>query len=62
MAKPDREHLVGAAQVAHALGVSTRTVSRMVRSGRLPATKLGGSSSPLRVPRAVIEKLLAKGD
>lgn len=55
-----REDLIGAAAVAGALGVSVRTVSRLVRAGKLPAVRLNGPSSPLRVPRAVIDRLLAR--
>ncbi|MFG1202224.1 helix-turn-helix domain-containing protein [Xanthobacter aminoxidans] len=46
-----------AKQIAHALGVSERTVSRMVRKGLLPATKggCGGRTSPLVIERKALE-------
>ncbi|MFG1373390.1 helix-turn-helix domain-containing protein [Xanthobacter oligotrophicus] len=52
-----------AKQIAHALGVSERTVGRMVRKGILPASKAGcgGRTSPLQMDRRALEKLKGKG-
>lgn len=50
-------------QIAHELGISIRTVGRMVRKGILPASKAGcgGRTSPLQVDRRALEKLKGKG-
>lgn len=49
-------------QIAHELEVSTRTVSRWMKKGLLPATKAGcgGRTSPLLVDRRALEKLKQK--
>ncbi|MBE2181609.1 MAG: helix-turn-helix domain-containing protein [Chthoniobacterales bacterium] len=49
-------------QIAHALGVSERTVGRWVRKGFLPATKsgCGGRTSPLRLKVADLDALKKK--
>ncbi|MFG1297534.1 helix-turn-helix domain-containing protein [Xanthobacter variabilis] len=46
-------------QIAHALGVSERTVGRMVQKGVLPARKggCGGRTSPLILDRQAVENL-----
>ena len=38
-------------EVAMQLGVSTPTVRRKIAAGELPAVRLGGPGSSLRVPR-----------
>jgi transposase len=49
--------LRGAACIAKALGISERTVRRMVENGTLLATKLNGRTSPLVAERSEIERL-----
>lgn len=53
--------IVGAKSIAYELGVSTDTVRRMLRSGKLPAYKLNGRTSPLRMTRAEADKLIKRG-
>ena len=58
----DRE-IVGASAIARRLGCSSRTVLRYYGSGRLPAQKLGGPTSPLRISLKEIEAFKAgKGE
>jgi len=53
--------LRGRKAIAHAASVSPATISRWVRKGLLPAVKPGGATSPVRVERADLNKLLGKG-
>ena len=49
-------------QVAEQLGLSSHTVRRRIRQGDLRAYRVGrGSRSPLRVPAAAVDELLALG-
>lgn len=48
-------------QIAHAAGVSEKTISRWVQRGLLPAAKPGGRTSPLRIEHADLLRLLKKG-
>jgi excisionase family DNA binding protein len=45
-------------QVAQRLGVSKRTVQRKVYDGVLPALRLGGHRSPIRVDERELESWL----
>lgn len=54
----DRSELRGRKMVAHAAGVSEKTISRWVRRGLLPAAKPGGRTSALRVEHADLVRLL----
>lgn len=49
---------VGAREIGRALGCSPDTVCRMVSDGRLKAVKSGSRTSPLKVERAEIDRLL----
>lgn len=52
------EDLVSTSEAAAILGVDTRTVHRMVQSGRLPSqAKLPGLRGPYVLARADVEKL-----
>jgi excisionase family DNA binding protein len=45
-------------EAAHALGVSSATVRRMVRKGRLPAFRLSdGPQGHLRVPAQAVDEI-----
>ncbi|MFG1345245.1 helix-turn-helix domain-containing protein [Xanthobacter autotrophicus DSM 431] len=59
----DSQLLRTSKQIAHELKVSTRTVTRWIQKGILPATKSGcsGRTSPLQVDRRALEKLKGKG-
>ncbi len=46
-------------EVALRLGVSTPTIRRKVAEGELPAVRLGGPGSSLRVSREALEVWLA---
>lgn len=56
---PSDRPLKTSKQIAHELGVSQRTVGRMVRSGQLPATKggCGGRTSPLILEREALKNV-----
>jgi excisionase family DNA binding protein len=57
----DRDYLT-TKQAADYLQVSTYTVLRMVKDGKISGTKLGtGKNSKLRISAASIEKMLEKG-
>jgi excisionase family DNA binding protein len=45
-------------EVAAELGCSEPTVRRRIREGQLPAVRLGGPGSPIRIPRAGLEAWL----
>jgi excisionase family DNA binding protein len=45
-------------QVAERLGVSRRTVERKIAAGEIPALRLGGRRSPLRVDERELERWL----
>ncbi len=60
----DNDVLRTCKQIAHALGVSERTLKRMIRAGRLPAVQKGcsgGKTSPLVMPAAAVNGLLKRG-
>lgn len=60
-ALPELPALCTATESASALRTSTRTIKRMVASGRLRAAKLAlGGSSRLLIPRAELERLVAE--
>ena len=46
------------AEVAVRLACSEPTVRRRIRAGELPAVRLGGTGSPVRIPRAGLEAWL----
>ena len=52
------DRLLTVAEVAEALRVSTMTIYRMVKSGQLPATRVGRS---YRFRRADVQRYLEKG-
>ena len=52
------DRLLTVAEVAEALRVSTMTIYRMVKSGQLPATRVGRS---YRFRRADVQSYLEKG-
>ena len=55
----DPDELLGVAEAARALRCSSRTVRRMVATGRLRAAKLGdGGSSRVLIARAEVRRLL----
>jgi len=45
----DARFLAGATAIAKALGVSRKTVQRMIQDGRLPTFRTGGNTSPHRL-------------
>lgn len=45
-------------EVSARLGVSRRTVERKIAAGEIPALRLGGARSPLRVDEAELEAWL----
>lgn len=49
--------LVGTAVIARALGVSRRTVERMIARGELKAVKVRANTSPWRATREEVERL-----
>jgi excisionase family DNA binding protein len=53
----DGEYLT-VAEVAERLRCSEPTVRRRIREGELPAVRLGGSGSAVRVPRAGLQAWL----
>jgi excisionase family DNA binding protein len=59
MTTPDhrREYLT-VADVAAELACSEPTVRRRIRDGEIPAVRLGGPGSPVRIPRAGLEAWL----
>jgi excisionase family DNA binding protein len=50
--------LLTVGEVAERLGVSRRTIERKIASGELPALRLGGRRSPLRVDAAELQAWL----
>jgi excisionase family DNA binding protein len=52
-----REYLT-VAEVAAELSCSEPTVRRRIRAGELPAVRLGGHGSGVRIPRAALEAWL----
>jgi excisionase family DNA binding protein len=46
------------AEAADLLGVHHMTLRRKVWAGEIPATQLGGPHSPIRIPRAALERWL----
>lgn len=54
------DEIRGRKRIAHELGVSVRTVSRLMARGTLPARKLNGSTSPLRIERRSLDDLLKR--
>ncbi len=57
---PDGDLLQGRKRIAHAVGVSERTISRWARAGIIQAKKPGGQTSPLRIERRDLEDLISK--
>jgi excisionase family DNA binding protein len=53
-----QRHLLTLDQVAERLGVSRRTVERKIAAGEIPALRLGGARSPLRIDEAELEAWL----
>lgn len=49
--------LLTLAQVAEALGRPLRTVQEQVKSGRIPARKLHGQTTPWLVEQAVVDRI-----
>lgn len=52
------EPVLGPGRVAQIFGVSRRTISDWVRSGKLPTVNPGGVA---RIPARAVEQLLAQG-
>ena len=53
------DDLISTRAAAERLGVSVWTIHKMIRTGRLNATKLGGSTSTYVISRADIDALVA---
>jgi excisionase family DNA binding protein len=49
--------LLTVVEVGHLIGQSRASVYKLIRAGRLPTVKIGGST---RVPRAGVEQLVAE--
>lgn len=60
MTRPDP--LLRVADVARWLGMHPETVREWARSGRLPASKPGGRTSPYRFRQSAIEAWLARAE
>lgn len=57
--KPEGDELIGAREVSRQLGCSTRTLRRMVSTGRLAAVKLGhGGSARLLFRRSDVQSVV----
>ena len=56
-ARPERR-TYSVPETAALLGVSTDTVRREIRAGRLPGFQLGGKGGRVVVPRAPLDELL----
>jgi excisionase family DNA binding protein len=56
----ERSDLLTTSEAAAMLRVSRGTVARYVRLGELPAVRLPGKRSRIRIPRAAVEKLLSQ--
>lgn len=51
---------LGIKEIAHQLGCSTRTVRRYHAEGKIGTYKLGGSTSPIKMDRVDLRRLLKK--
>jgi hypothetical protein len=50
--------IIGRKAIAHELGCSTKTVTRLYRAGQLPKVfKIAGSTSPLKITVKDLQKL-----